>query len=109
VIERAVILSNDGVLPNPLRPAEAQAVSPSVEPATAPTTLKDSERALIVGTLESVGWVVGGASGAAAKLGLKRTTLIHKMKKHGISRPSRQQKEGPLEVAPGEPESALEF
>jgi formate hydrogenlyase transcriptional activator len=89
VIERAVILSNDGVLPNPLRPADAQAVIPSVAPAPAPTTLKDSERALILETLESVGWVVGGAKGAAAKLGLKRTTLIHKMKKQGISRPAR--------------------
>jgi hypothetical protein len=37
-----------------------------------------------------VGWLVGGANGAAAKLGLKRTTLINKMKKLGISRPSPQ-------------------
>ncbi len=112
VIERAVILSNDGVLPNPLQPAEAQAVIRSVAPATAPTaptTLKDSERALIVEALESVDWVVGGASGAAAKLGLKRTTLIHKMKRHGISRPTRQGKEEALEVAAGEPGPALEF
>jgi transcriptional regulator with GAF, ATPase, and Fis domain len=87
VIERAVILSNDGVLPNPLRPAEAQGILPSVAPASAPTTLKGSERALILETLESVGWRVGGANGAAAKLGLKRTTLVHKMKRHGISRP----------------------
>jgi hypothetical protein len=34
-----------------------------------------------------VGWVIGGAKGAATKLGLKRTTLIHKMQKLGISRP----------------------
>jgi transcriptional regulator with GAF, ATPase, and Fis domain len=105
VIERAVILSNDGVLPNPLRPAEAQAVIPSVASGMAPRTLKDSERALILETLESVGWVVGGARGAAAKLGLKRTTLIHKMKKHGISRLARQV----VEVGPGEPEPALAF
>jgi len=84
VIERAVILSNDGVLPNPLPKAEAQDVA---IPST-PTTLRESERTLIVNTLESVGWVIGGPKGAAAKLGLKRTTLIHKMQKLGISRPS---------------------
>jgi formate hydrogenlyase transcriptional activator len=81
-----VILSNDGVLPNPLPKAEAQdAIMP---PAT--TTLRDSERTLILRTLESVSWVIGGPKGAAAKLGLKRTTLIHKMHKLGISRPALQ-------------------
>ena len=108
VVERAVILSNDGVLPNPLRPGEAQAVIGSMAPATAPSTLKDSERALILETLESVGWVIGGASGAAAKLGLKRTTLIHKLKKHGISRPRRPSEEA-FEVEPEEPEPAPGF
>jgi transcriptional regulator with GAF, ATPase, and Fis domain len=108
VIERAVILSSDETLPNPL-PAEAHAVTPSTArptaaPVPAPTTLKDSERALIVETLEAVGWVVGGAGGAAAKLGLKRTTLIHKMKKHGISRPTQEGKEGTLdEEVPDDP------
>ena len=89
IVERAVILSNDGVLPNPLQPAEAEVAIPSAAPA-APKTLIASERALILESLEAVGWVVGGAAGAAAKLGLKRTTLIHKMKKLGISRPQRQ-------------------
>jgi transcriptional regulator with GAF, ATPase, and Fis domain len=42
---------------------------------------------LILRTLEAVGWVIGGPKGAAAKLGLKRTTLIHKMQKLGIARP----------------------
>jgi formate hydrogenlyase transcriptional activator len=51
------------------------------------TTLRDSEHALILRTLEGVGWVIGGPTGAAKKLGLKRTTLIHKMQKLGISRP----------------------
>jgi transcriptional regulator with GAF, ATPase, and Fis domain len=86
VIERAVILSNDGILPNPLPPAESEnVVSVSARP-----TLKDSERALILQTLQAAGWVIGGPAGAAAKLGLKRTTLIAKMKKHGISRPAPQ-------------------
>jgi formate hydrogenlyase transcriptional activator len=50
-------------------------------------TLEDSDRTLIVETLEQVGWVVGGPRGAAAKLGLKRTTLLAKMRRLGISRP----------------------
>jgi len=45
---------------------------------------------LILRALQATGWVVGGPAGAAAQLGLKRTTLIAKMKKLGISRPRRQ-------------------
>jgi transcriptional regulator with GAF, ATPase, and Fis domain len=84
LIERAVILSNDGVLPNPLPLTGIQSSMVS----TAATTLKESERSLILRTLEEVRWVIGGPKGAATKLGLKRTTLIHKMQKLGISRPS---------------------
>jgi formate hydrogenlyase transcriptional activator len=97
LIERAVILSNDGVLPNPLPAAETSSISSS----TAATTLKDSERILILRTLESVGWVVGGPKGAAAKLGLKRTTLIHKMQKLGISRSRHQDAVNPESQEPG--------
>jgi transcriptional regulator with GAF, ATPase, and Fis domain len=83
LIERAVILSNDGVLPNPLDSSRIQAVAvPSVV-----GTLKDAERAVILQTLEQVGGVIGGPKGAAAKLGLARTTLIHRMEKLGIYRP----------------------
>ena len=86
LIERAVILANnDGVLPNPLPPTSSHRLTN--EPA--PTTLRDTERTLILRTLESVGWVIGGANGAAAKLGVQRTTLINKMKRLGISRPRR--------------------
>ena len=84
LIERAVILSKDGVLPNPLPATGTQTVGDSPR---APT-LRDSERALILRTLETAGWVIGGANGAAAKLGLKRTTLICKMQKLGICRPA---------------------
>jgi len=49
--------------------------------------LRDSERTLILQTLEAVGRVIGGPKGAAAKLGLKRTMLINKMQKLGIYRP----------------------
>ena len=87
LIERAVILSNDGVLPNPL-----PAATPEQRPAFSlgATTLRDSERTLIQQTLEGVGWVIGGPKGAAFKLGLKRTTLIHKMQKLGMARSSKQ-------------------
>jgi formate hydrogenlyase transcriptional activator len=89
LVERAVILSQDGVLPNPLQKRRttpiilslrAQALQSSI-------TLEDSDRALILETLEQAGWVVGGPHGAAAKLGLKRTTLLAKMRRMGISRP----------------------
>jgi formate hydrogenlyase transcriptional activator len=79
-----LILSEAGVLPNPLLTAGTRRLS--VVPA--PTTLIDSERALILRTLEAASWVIGGRDGAAARLGLKRTTLIYKMQRHGISRPS---------------------
>jgi formate hydrogenlyase transcriptional activator len=84
LIERAVILSNDGVLPNPLPPVVAETGIGSPPQAT----LKDSERTLILRTLESAGWVIGGSRGAACTLGVNRTTLINKMKRLGISRPS---------------------
>ena len=61
---------------------------------TGATTLRESERSLILQTLEEVRWVIGGAKGAATKLGLKRTTLIHKMQKLGISRPSLESQNG---------------
>jgi formate hydrogenlyase transcriptional activator len=54
-------------------------------------TLEDSDRALIVETLEQAGWTVGGPRGAAAKLRLKRTTLLAKMKRLGISLPTFQE------------------
>jgi formate hydrogenlyase transcriptional activator len=97
LIERAVILSNDGVLPNPLPTAETEqraAISLGA------TTLRDSERTLILGTLETVGWIIGGPKGAAVKLGLKRTTLIHKMQKLGIARPGFQSSENMMGPAP---------
>jgi formate hydrogenlyase transcriptional activator len=106
LIERAVILSNDGVLPNPLPAAEAE------QRATVPpgaTTLRDSERTLILQTLETVRWVIGGPKGAAAKLGLARTTLIHKMQKLGISRPGLQSSEDVMATAPHGPGSVSQL
>jgi formate hydrogenlyase transcriptional activator len=84
LIERAVILSDDGVLPNPLPTRSDEGIW------SVPTTLKDSERALILQTLQAAGWVVGGGTGAAARLGVKRTTLLSRMSKLGIFRPGLQ-------------------
>jgi transcriptional regulator with GAF, ATPase, and Fis domain len=101
LIERAVILSDDGVLSNPLQALGTMSI-PDSPPAT---TLKDSERVLILRTLESVDWVVGGSKGAAAKLGLKRTTLIHRMQKLGICRSSQQRSPSAISSGPQEPGS----
>jgi transcriptional regulator with GAF, ATPase, and Fis domain len=95
LIERAVILANDGVLPNPLPlsvQTEVSYLPASSDPITrfppaVPRTLRDSERALILETLNSTGWVIGGPLGAAEQLGLKRTTLHQKLRRLGIQRP----------------------
>ena len=102
LIERAVILSNSGVLPNPLPAAGTQPVAVS----SGAATLKDTERAMIVRALEATAWVIGGPNGAAAKLGLKRTTLICKMQKLGISRPVLQSSPDLIEPALREPPPA---
>ena len=83
LVERAVILSNDGVLHNPLHKAEVRPIMSFTD------KLQDSERALLMEALESVGWVIAGAHGAAAKMGLARTTLLAKMKRLGISKRER--------------------
>jgi len=62
-------------------------------------TLEDSDRALILETLEQATWIVGGPRGAAAKLGLKRTTLLAKMRRLGISRPISEEGTSIPEVA----------
>ena len=90
LIERAVIRSDDGVLPNPLPPSRTNAISPT--PANG--TLKGHEAAVILETLRAAGGMIGGPRGAAARLGLKRTTLVSKMKKLGIYRPRTQRTEG---------------
>ena len=52
------------------------------------TTLEEAEREHIRHALQQANWMVGGPSGAAAKLGMKRTTLQSKMAKLGIQRPT---------------------
>src|SRR5713101_8136692 len=94
LVERAVILSRDGVLPNPLHKKQTEVMIPSLHRTRtfhSSMILEDSDRALILETLEQAGWIVGGPRGAAAKLGLKRTTLLAKMRRLGISRPIPQE------------------
>jgi transcriptional regulator with GAF, ATPase, and Fis domain len=102
LVERAVILSRDGVLPNPLHKKQTELTIPSLRHTrtfASSMTLEDSDRALIVETLEQASWIVGGPRGAAAKLGLKRTTLLAKMRRLGISRPIFQEGADVLGVA----------
>jgi transcriptional regulator with GAF, ATPase, and Fis domain len=90
LVERSVILVRDGVLPNPLQKSQREPIIPILHRLRgfeSSMSLEDSDRALIVETLEQAGWIVGGPRGAAAKLGLKRTTLLAKMRRLGISRP----------------------
>lgn len=85
IIERAVILTPDGVLRTEY--LQLDVILLKKQPANVPRTLGDFERVLTLRTLEENNWRVGGTSGAAARLGLKRTTLISKMEKLGIGRP----------------------
>jgi formate hydrogenlyase transcriptional activator len=87
-IERAVILSRGSNLDAPL--AELDRLSAESAASLAPilptATLEDAERDHIRRALEQANWLVGGPSGAAARLGMKRTTLQSRMKKLGIER-----------------------
>jgi formate hydrogenlyase transcriptional activator len=89
VIERAVILSRGSELQ--VSSSDLQAVPATWQDAGTtpePITLTDAEREHIVAALTATGWVVGGPKGAAARLGMKRSTLQKKMQKLGISRPA---------------------
>jgi formate hydrogenlyase transcriptional activator len=81
VIERSVVVSTGTVLAlsrPEASPTERTRVSP---------TLAEAERELILQTLRNTDWVLGGPHGAAVRLGVKRTTLLYKMRRLGIGRP----------------------
>jgi transcriptional regulator with GAF, ATPase, and Fis domain len=80
-IERSVIIS----IGTTLRSLAGE-LAPSTQHKSSGETLMEAERVHIIAALEVTGWVVGGRNGAAARLGLPRTTLIAKMQKLGISR-----------------------
>ncbi len=87
-IERAVILSPGKVLRLPvseLNQHDSFADIPGQSPGSR-LTLKDAEREHIIQALAETNWIIGGLKGAAARLGLKRTTLISKMQRMSISR-----------------------
>jgi transcriptional regulator with GAF, ATPase, and Fis domain len=84
-IERSVILSTGPVLNGALpQVASTTCGSSKVPTAPAPVTMEQAERSHILQTLQRTDGVIGGRSGAAARLGMPRTTLISKMKRLGI-------------------------
>jgi formate hydrogenlyase transcriptional activator len=86
LIERAVILSRGPALHVPV-PEDKLSGDAT---ASSPVTLEAAEREHILRALSGTNWVIAGPSGAAARLGIKRTTLQSRMSKLGISRPVRQ-------------------
>jgi formate hydrogenlyase transcriptional activator len=85
VIERAVILSPGPVLRVPLQDLPSRSSSGSSK--GQPQTLAEAERAHILAALKETMWVIAGPNGAAARLGMNRSTVQFRMKKLGIVRP----------------------
>ena len=81
-IERSIILSRDQTLIVP----KAE-LMPRGVPSHTVNTLEEAEREHILRALQSSNWLIGGTSGAAAKLGMKRTSLQYKIQRLGIMRP----------------------
>jgi formate hydrogenlyase transcriptional activator len=99
-IERAVILSPESILRAPISELEPfQRQNGSNAPMTG---LAEVERDHILRALEASNWIIGGQSGAAARLGMKRTSLVYRMKKLRIRRPSTPPQERGLGAAAGD-------
>ena len=88
LVERGVILSRGSTLEIPLTELKRSTRLPNQTNSS--TTLEAVERDHILRVLSETRWVIGGPSGAAARLGMNRTTLNHRMRKLGISRPQPQ-------------------
>src|SRR5262249_31420393 len=88
LVERAVILSPGPVLQMPLGDLVVASASADAPLPVARGTLRDTERELIRRTLVECRWGVGGPRGAAARLGMRRTTRLARMKTFGLRRPS---------------------
>src|SRR4029077_8642950 len=84
-IERAVILSPHYVLRAPT--SELEPFNSHRESNLPISGLAQVERDHILHALEASNWIIGGRSGAAERLGMKRTSLVYRMKKLRISRP----------------------
>ena len=87
-IERAVILSRGSTLVVPLSELKHQRKPDAAGGPHGRTTLEEAEREHIRRALQESDWLIGGPSGAAARLGMKRTSLQSKMAKLGIKRPA---------------------
>ena len=85
LIERAVILTRGTVLQIPL--SELKQPSQSSADQFSSSSLESVEREHILRVLRETNWVIGGPTGAAARLGLNRTTLNNRLRKLGITRP----------------------
>jgi len=87
VLERAVILTQDGLIDADAIGIHTGAGPIREPPPEKPLTLADADRRAILAALDAAAWRISGAGGAAERLGLKPTTLHAKMKKLGIRRP----------------------
>jgi formate hydrogenlyase transcriptional activator len=94
-IERAVILSPHTVLRAPT--SELEPFAAARQSNTSMTGLEEVERDHILRALEASNWVVGGRNGAAERLGMKRTSLVYKMRKHHLVRPVSSQRDYAIE------------
>ena len=90
-IERAVILSRGPELEIPPGELKQRTTSGFAGSSGALSTLEQAEREHILRALRKTDWVIGGPEGAAARLGIKRTTLQARMKKLGITRPGKDE------------------
>ena len=89
VLERAVILTEGEHLEVPALPNGSQGAPASTSaPSAHPDELEAVSKAHILSVLTATNWVIAGPTGAAARLGMKRSTLNFRMKKLGIERPS---------------------
>ena len=86
LIERAVILSSGSTLRVPVEELKARTTADPPKRRGEAQTLADAERAHILTVLQETRWVLAGAGGAAARLGMNRSTLRFRMKKLGIER-----------------------
>lgn len=86
-VERAVILSRGPTLEVPVAELSTRQLPPLA--AQEVETLEQADRRHILAVLDATNWVIAGPNGAAARLGLKRSTLQFRMRKLGITRPGR--------------------
>lgn len=100
LIERAVILSTGPTLDVPVAALNGRRVASALNGPSGPPpranhggTLEDADRRHIISALEGTNWVIAGPNGAAARLGIKRSTLQFRMRKLGIVRPAQQRTE----------------